>query len=57
MDSTNEFLFEEATRIDVIARNPVALDAIALGADELEILEALSEITPRGLATLAAVVL
>lgn len=57
MDSTNEFLFEEATRIDIIARNPVALDAIALGADELEILEALSEITPRGLATLAAVVL
>ncbi len=48
--------FDDApvTRYDIVAVSPGALDAIALGGDEFEILCALTEINSKGLAALNA---
>ena len=46
---------DEVTTVDTIARTPAALDAIALGADELEILEALAYANDNALRALSAV--
>jgi len=50
-----EASWDEVTKVDIIASTPSALTAIVLGADELEVLQALADLEPRGEAALSAV--